>query len=204
MNTKRYSMSFTTSSLLHSESVKLAALYLEIGDWSAVRDKTVAGNFLQTRTLNTLRRVCREVISRLKTLSTEELEFFVEASHQEQGYLLWLAVCRRYRFIRDFAVEVLRERYITLKTDLNHEDYDSFFNRKSEWHSEVDEVRPSTRYKLRQVLFKMLHEADLLTIKNTINAAMLSSRLIDVISHVSCQDVLCFPAFETDLKGMTQ
>lgn len=195
-------MSFTTGGLFHRESVELAALYLDIGDWNSVRDKVVAENLLQTRTLSTLKRVCREVISRLRTLSPSELKFLVEASHQEQAYLLWLTVCRRYRFISEFAVEVLRERYITLKSDLTHEDFDSFFNRKSEWHLELDEIAPATRGKLRQVLFKILREADLLTANNMIRAAMLSPRLLDLIHQGSRRDILHFPVFESDLKGM--
>jgi hypothetical protein len=193
-------MSFTTGSLFHRESVKLAALYLDLGDWDSVRHKVITDNLLQTRTLNTLKRVCREIISRLKTLNLSELKFLLETSHQEQAYLLWLAVCRRYRFIADFAIEVLRERYITLKTDLNYEDFDSFFNQKSEWHSELDEVRPATRSKLRQVLFKILREADLLSANNIISAAMLSQQLIDLISHCSRREILYFPIFESDLK----
>lgn len=197
-------MSFTTGSLYHRESVKLAALYLELGDWNAVRDKVISNNLLQTRTLNTLKRVCREVISRLKTLSIEELNFLVEANPQEQGYLLWLATCRRYRFIADFAMEVLRERYITLKTDVNHEDFDSFFNRKSEWHAELDAIQPTTRNKLRQVLFRILREAGLLASNNIINAAILSPELLNAISHNNRRDVLFLPVFESDLKGMAQ
>jgi 5-bromo-4-chloroindolyl phosphate hydrolysis protein len=202
MGNDRYSMSFTTGSLFHRESVKLAELYLDLGDWNTVRDKAIADNLLQARTLSTLKRVCREVVSRLKTLSSNELEFLVEASHQEQAYLLWLAVCRRYRFIADFAAEVLRERFIMLKTDLTHEDYDSFFNRKSEWHVELDEITSATRNKLRQVLFKMLREADLLTANNMIHAAMLSPRLLELIHRGSHGDVVYFPAFESDLRGM--
>lgn len=197
-------MSFTTGGLFHRESVKLAELYLDLGDWNSVRDKVIAENLLQTRTLNTLKRSCREIISRLKTLSSGELEFLLESSHQEQAYLLWLAVCRRYRFIADFAIEVLRERYITLKTDLTHEDFDSFFNRKSEWHVELDGVTPATRSKLRQVLFKILREADLLTANNMINAAMLSPGLLAAIQQGSRRDVSFFPAFDSDLKEMVQ
>ncbi len=200
MSNDRYSMSFTTGSLFHRESVELAALYLDLGDWNSVRDKVVAENLLQTRTLNTLKRVCREVISRLRTLSPGELDFLVEGSHQEQAYLLWLAVCRRYKFIADFAVEVLRERYLTLKSDLTHEDFDSFFNRKSEWHKELEEITPATRGKLRQVLFKILHEADLLTANNMIHAAMFSPRLLDLIQQGSGRDILHFPVFESDVK----
>ncbi|MEK8088743.1 DUF1819 family protein [Thermithiobacillus plumbiphilus] len=197
-------MSFTTGGLFHRESLKLAALYLDLGDWNAVRDKVIAENLLQTRTLNTLKRICREVISRLKTLSQGEVEFLIEASHQEQAYFLWLAVCRQYRLIADFAVEVLRERYISLKGDLTFDDFDSFFNRKSEWHLELDEITPATRGKLRQVLFKMLREADLLTASNMIHAAMLSPRLLDLIHQGSRREVLYFPIFESDVQGMKQ
>jgi hypothetical protein len=204
MNNGRYSLSFTTGSLFHRESVNLAVLYLELKDWNAVRDKVLSENLLQARTLNTSKRVCREIISRLNKLNSNELDLLVKANSQEQGYLLWLAVCRRYKFIADFAVEVLRERFITLKTNLSHEDFDSFFNKKSEWHTELDEIRPSTRNKLRQVLFKILREAGLLTENNMINAAMIGPELLNVLSHGNRRDILFFPAFESDLKGMAQ
>lgn len=202
MTNNRYSMSFTTGGLFHQKSVELAALHLDLGDWKAVRDKVVAENLLQTRTLNTLKRVCREIVSRLRTLTPDELEFLVEASHQDQAYLLWLAVCRRYRFIADFAVDVLRERYLTLQTNLSQEDFDTFFNQKSEWHEELEKIKPTTRDKLRQVLFKMLREADLLTDSGMIHAAMLSPELLERICHGSRRDVLFFPVFESDVKGM--
>jgi hypothetical protein len=202
MNSGGYSMSFTTGGLFQRESLKLAALSRELGDWDSVRDKVSADNLLQSRTIGTLKRVCREIVSRLETLSSVEIEYLLEGSHQEQAYLLWLAVCRRYRFIADFAVEVLRERYITLKADLNYEDFDSFFNRKSEWHLELDEITPATRRKLRQVLFKILREADLLSSKNMINAAMLSPRLLELIHQGNRNEILYFPVFGSDLKGM--
>ena len=195
-------MSFTTGGLFHRESLKLSELYREIGEWNAVRNKVISENLLQARTLNTSKRVCREIISRLKNLSSSELDLLVNANPQEQGYLLWLAICRRYKFIKDFAIEVLRERYITLKTDLSYEDFDFFLHKKSEWHSELDAIQPSTRNKLRQVLFKMLREAGLLTANNTINAAMLSQRILEAIPHDKRQDILFFPAFESDLKGI--
>jgi len=202
MSNERYIMSFTTGNLYHRESVKLAALYLDLGDWNSVHDKVISENLLQTRTLNTQKRVYIEVVSRLKTLNPAELEFLVEASHQEQAYLLWLAVCRRYRFIADFAVEVIRERYITLKTDLTPEDFNSFLYRKSEWHSELDAISAESRIKLRQVLFKILKDADILSANHMINAAMLTPRLLELIHQGNSNEVLYFPAFESDVKGV--
>ena len=193
-------MSCTTGTLFHKESVDLASMYLDLGNWDAVRQKVLTGNLLQTRTLNTLKRVTSEVISRLKTLGHDELAFLVAGTHQEQAYLLWVAVCRRYRFIADFAVAVLRERYLSLMLDLSYEDYDSFFNRTSEWHPELEAIKPATRYKLRQVIFKMLREADLLTESNLISAAMLSPRLVGLLSQVNAHDLMLFPVFESDVK----
>lgn len=204
MNQKQYSMSFTTGGLFHQESIKLAELYADKTDWSSVRDEVLATNMLQARTLNTLKRVCREIISRLKMLSQDELEFLLEGNHQEQAYLLWIAICRRYKFIAEFAIEVLRERYLTLKRDLSLEDFDSFFNRKAEWHQELDGITLATRKKLRQVLFKILREADLLASNGTINPAMLSPGLLNLLSPSNRSDVLLFPVFESELKGIAQ
>ena len=158
----KYSMSFTSGTLLPRESLVVAELFAELNDWDAVRERIVAGNLLQMRTDNASRRITSEVTSRLKTLSGDELSVLCEGSRDEQRLLLWLAVCKRYRFIYDFAVEVVREKFLRLDMTLTHEEYDIFFNKKAEWHPEVEGVAPSTQAKQRQVVFKMLREADLL------------------------------------------
>jgi hypothetical protein len=200
MSTQEYTLSFTTGGLFHRESITLAMLFFELNDWDTVRDQVLSENLLQSRTLNTSKRQCREIISRLKTLGSQELDLLIRGSNQEQTAVLWLAVCRRYTFIADFAVEVLRERHITCKMDLNHEDFDSFFYRKSEWHTEMDEITPTTRNKLRQVLFKMLREAGLITAKNKINAAIFSKRFLYMTQQGNPREFLYFPVFESDLK----
>ena len=108
MTNDRYSMSFTTGCLFYRESVKLATLFVDLKDWNIVRNTVLADNLLQARTQNTSKRVCQEIISRLKTLSVQELELLNKGTSQEQAYLLWLAICRRYTFIGDFAVEIIR------------------------------------------------------------------------------------------------
>ena len=200
----KYSMSFTTGTLFHQESVNLAKLFLEFQDWNLVRSIVLSKNLLQSRTVNTSKRVCREVCSRLKTLSNAQLDLLVHGSAQDQGYLLWLAVCRRYKFIADFAVEIVREKYISLQFVLSYDDFDFFFNKKSEWYEELDKIKPATRTKSRQILFKMLREADLLTSNNLINPAMLSPQILSAISDEHRPNLLIFPAFESELKRWAQ
>ena len=189
-------MSFTAGALLQSESVTIAKLYLELGSWNEVKDKAIANNVLQSRAVSTLKRISYEIISRLSTLTSEELILLVNSSHKDQAYLIWMAVCRHHKFIADFATEVLRERFITFKPDLQYSDFDVFFNRKCDWHSELDGLSVSTKKKLRQVLFKMLREADFLDGKNNIQATILSPRLLDVIERSGGRDIMYFTVSE--------
>ncbi len=162
MGNSKYSMSFTTGTLLYRESITVAQLYQELGDWNTVRDRVIAENRLQMRTLNSSKRIGREINSRLKTLTPLELAILNDDLQQEQAYVLWLAVCKRYRFIYEFAVEVIREKFLRFDFMLAPVEFDAFFNAKAEWHPEVERVAPSTRNKLRQFVFKMLREADLI------------------------------------------
>lgn len=156
LGTQKYVFSFTTGALLLQESLNLATLFLELKDWELVRDTVIKNNTLQTGTVKSSVRLCQELCSRLKTLGDTELRLLVEGSIQEQGYMLWLAVCRRYTFVRDFAVEVLRGKLLDLDTELKKEDFEVFFNQKAEWHEELVRIKPATRAKARQTIFRML------------------------------------------------
>lgn len=195
-----YSMSFTTGALLYHESLIIAEQYAALGNWDSVRDKVIGDNLLQMRTLNAAKRIYREVASRLTRLTSDELDLLRTGSRQEQNYLLWLAVCKRYRFIYDFAVEILREKYLRLDFELSYQAYDTFFEDKAEWHPEVERVADSTRSKQRQVVFKMLREAELLSADNRILPAMVTPRLVAAIEADNPNHFTIFPLFAADVK----
>jgi hypothetical protein len=196
VNNQKYNMSFTAGALLQAESVMIAKLYLELSDWDEVKRQVVADNLLQSRAVSTLKRLSYEIISRLSTLTTEELSLLVDSDYQDQAYLIWIAICRHHQFIANFATEVLRERFITFKPDLQYSDFDVFFNRKCDWHSELDGLSISTKKKLRQVLFKMLRETDFLDGKNNIQATILSPRLLEIIERSGGRDIMYFTVSE--------
>jgi len=199
MTIEKYSMSFTTGSLFRQESLKVAELFIACGDWNAVRKNVLSENLLQARTLNTLKRVYREISSRLKTLCEDKLALMVNGTPQDQNQLLWLAVCRRYTFIADFSKEVLREKFISFKGVLQYEDFDAFFNQKAEWHDELDRIAHATQVKVRQIIFKMMREAGLLTEDHIINPVVLSAQFLQAIPRQQRQDLLIFPVFQADL-----
>ena len=199
-----YSMSFTTATLLYRESITLADLYAQQEDWRVVRGEVVEDNLLQMRTENASKRICREGISRLRQLTPDQLDIVRDGSRQDQVYVLWLAVCKRYRFIYEFASEVVREKYLRLDLQLSVDDYNAFFNAKAEWHPEVERVAPATRKKQRQFVFKMLREADLLSNEGTIQPALLSPRVIEAIAQDDPAHFAVFPVSDSDIKDWTK
>ena len=196
MKNDRYCMAFSTGGLFLHESVMLAELYILHRQWDLVRAQAFSRNLLQTRTLTSAQRVYREVSARLKTLHPDELAILVQGSPPEQAQMAWVSVCRRFAFIAEFAVEVLREHFVSLKTTIVPADFDFFFSRKAEWHPELDQITPSTRKKLRQVLFRMMREATLVNPDGTINAPLLTPRLVGAISRERRPDLLFFPSFD--------
>ena len=104
-----------------------------------------------------------------------------------------MAICKRYRFIYDFSVEIIREKYLRLDLDLSYDDYDLYFNDKAEWHPEVARVTEATRLKGRQVVFKMLREAELLTKQNRLIPILLTPSLIEVIQQDDGAHFAIFP-----------
>ena len=198
---RRYALSFTTGALLAREGALLAPVFLERRDWEQVRDEAVEGNLLQARTYRTGVRLVREMVKRLSALSGDEVELLVEATASERGYLMWVAACRRYELIGEFAEEVLRERYLTLASTLGYEDFDSFVRAKALWHEEVATVKESTLQKLRSNVFKMMHEAELLSEAGYIMPAVLSERVAARLSARTPSDLRFFPTQTATEQG---
>lgn len=189
----RYALSFTSGGLLAREADVVASAYLRERDWHAVRRTITDGNLLQARTTSSNVRVTRETIQRLGVLDDTELELLVESSLTERCHLMWVAACRRYELIGDFAEEVVRERFLLLTPTLGLDDFDRFLTGKSLWHSELDELKDSTRIKLRQNVFRMLHEAGLCSEDGDIVPAVLSGRIHQVLAVRTPSDIRFLP-----------
>lgn len=180
----------------------VAEIYLRTQDWVLTRDQVRTDNLLQVRTASAALRISKELIARLELLTIPELECIVDGSIRERGYLLWSATCRRYDFIRDFAVEVMREYFVTLRQELPLKDFDAFFNGKALWHEELDNTAPSTQNKLRQNLFRMLREADLISAQHIIQPAMLTPRIANLLAEHGRDAFLIYPLADSDIDGL--
>ncbi len=194
-------MSFTTGGLFYNESLLIVDEYFATTDWGLTRKSVFAKNSIQARTESSIKRRVREICSRLELLSEQQLALFKNGSRQEQQYLLWIAVCKCYPFIRDFMIEVVREKFLRMDLHLQHQDYDFFFEDKAEWHEELERLRDSTRAKLRQVLFKTMREAEIISREDMIIPGLLTEQLTKVLVADNSSWLAVLPVSDMDINS---
>ena len=192
----QYSLSYTTGAALIKEAAEVARLKNDLSDWSEVKRYVLDNNTFQSRTTSTLKKLYGEVSRRLQHLSDDELNLLAHGSESEQKQLVWLAICKHYLLIRDFAVEVLSLQFEAARYAVTHDDYDAFFNAKAEWHDNLDGASTQTKSKARQVLFKMLRECGLINEQDEIICQHLEPALLAIIKNNDAIDLNIFPGVE--------
>ncbi|MGV3149173.1 DUF1819 family protein [Rothia sp. 11273D007AR] len=196
-NAGRYLLSFSAGALMLNESLAVARVYGEVRDWEATRQYVVENNSIQAAAESSLKRYTAEVVGRLKVLTDDQLGFLADASAADQKLAVWVAICRRYTFIGEFAEDVVRQKFLLHDYVLTHEDYDRFVAQKMFWHEELEELTELTQKKLRSVIFKMLGGADLVNDAGLISMVFPSAELLRLFDGAEPGSTARFlPTFE--------
>jgi hypothetical protein len=190
---QNYKMSFSTGGLFINESVEVAKLHQPGEPWRETLERALTDRTMTQPKIASNRRSLREITTRLEMLSEDDVEFLIYADREDQVALLWVATCRAYRFVREFAVETIHERYLSGKSDLPVEIFENFFDHRAEWNEVIANISKSTRMRLRQVLFKILREANIISEENQIHSALLSTRFIGHLAGKNKDELRFFP-----------
>lgn len=196
-----YKLSFTALSLAVNESIKVAEIYLTCRDWGKTGDILHKNNILQSRTASRNVRVVREIIKRLSALSEGQLDLLVEGDLEEQRLLLWFTVCKYYPIIREFAEEVLHQKFLGMQLQVSEHDFLAFFLRKVDHHPELEKITASTQDKIRTQIFRMAREAGLINQSGRIIRIIPSRRLSQVLAPERNIAFTIYPAFPRDFEG---
>lgn len=203
----RYRLSFTVGGLLAEQGRTVAGLM--VGDAAvaaavdtlpsadrdddafapaelleSVRRYAVAENVLQIRTHAAGVRIVNEVIKRLSALTMGELRCIADADmlQSDRRALMWVAMCRYYALVGEFAQEVLREHFLIGTTTITYGDYEHFMLGKAMWHPEIDDLSTSTSAKLRSNVFMAMAEAGLVNrTDDTIIPSLLSREVTGIL-----------------------
>jgi len=176
---KKYRLSYTAGSLLLNETIKVANFYSDLSDWAKVKEFAQDENVTNSRTASATKRFVSEIITRLKSLKEEEIQLLVHSINIEtQKQIVWISICKTYDFIAEFMEEVIHNKLSKLDFKFDDYDYDRFFLTKLQWHAELDNLSDTSKYKVKQVLLKMLKQMDFMNQTGDINQVNISNEII--------------------------
>ena len=196
--TKKYEFSFTASSLRLNEMILVANSILDERDIDYV-------NELGNGKASTGKRMYSEFHKRLVRLTNTQVELLANGDLITQKQIAFLSVCKAYSFLRDFVVEVIREKFLVFDYEITEGEYISFYRRKTELHPEMDELTEITQNKIRQVTFKILEQAGIIDNIKTkiIQPQLLDNRVVDAIVADDYNWLKVFLISDMDIEIMT-
>lgn len=156
-----YNFAFTGASMKFHDFMRLAN-YVEENQLDVLEDEIDPNLIMGRSNERTNQREFRELLKRYKLLTTDQREILTKIDLNGQKQLAMVGICKLYTFIRDFIIEIIREKFISLDFQLTDGDYQSFLNRKIELHPELETFSESTSKKARQVTWKILEQGGLI------------------------------------------
>ncbi len=190
----KYLLSFTAVSLRAYETEIIANLYRESFDWDSVAKNVIDDDALQKGTIATRKREFVEFKRRLQSLTQEQLAYYKNATSSDVKNLTMLSCFKLYTFISDFVIEVMRNKLLLFDFQLINSDYEAFYDSKRVAYDNLNKISQSSRYKLKQVMFKMFEQADFIdSVKNkNIQKPYLSKELIRLVVEDDPKYLKCF------------
>lgn len=158
-----YNLSFTAGAAMLVETHAVAEILLECDrNWELTKKRVFAENVMQKDKRSSTARYFALIKQRLEVLNEPELQLLANSSVAIQRQMVLLSICKAYQFIFDFINEVVRDAYYNQYEKLTKAMFNEFFNEKKYEHPELEKVTDKTVAKMRQVLFRILEQTELI------------------------------------------
>jgi hypothetical protein len=202
----KYTFSFTGASALIAETLVIAEEYNRLKDWKAVEKSLLDNNLLNKVKQATFKREFSEIKKRLSLLTEEQLQLMIQGSLDDAKAMILLSLVKSYTFLRDFIVEIIRNKYLLFDTVVSEIDYIKFVNTKSLSHNELNAITEVTAKKVKQVIFKLLEQVGLITQakSGSILKPILNGKVIDVILDDDPAFLNAFLYSNEEIKSLLQ
>ena len=191
---KKYNFSFTGISLRLNEMITVAAHQDSDERFDVIH--AIGGGKKKTA-----RSIYDEIIKRLAVLTPSQKKLLISGDLISQKQMAFLAVCKSHAFIRDFTVEVLREKFLLFDDGITEGEYYTFLRRKAELHPEIEKLTEQSLTGVRTKTYKILEEAGLIDsvkLKN-IQYQFLSKSALDAIVGDNPDWLKIFLMSDTDI-----
>lgn len=156
-----YSAKLTAEPFLYNET-KIIAQYLLDGISSEeLKRKNIEENLIKYKSTKSIVRVNSPIFRRLNVMDREMLDEFVHTDIETSKYILLYTIMKTDKLVRDFVIEVYKDKLYMRKEYIEKFDIDNWYEEKCILSKTLRERTESTSAKLKQVIMKILQDSGL-------------------------------------------
>lgn len=156
-----YKAKLTAEPFLYNET-KIIAKFLINGESAEnLRKRNMNENLIKYNSLKSIARVNAPIFRRLKIMNQEMLEEFVYSDIENSKYILLYAIMKTDALVRDFVLEVYKNKLMMKKEYIEKFDIDNWYEEKCILSESLREKSESTITKLKQVIMKIMQDSGL-------------------------------------------
>ena len=156
-----YSAKLTAEPFLYNETKIIAQYLLDGISPEGLKRKNIVENLIKYKSIKSIVRVNSPIFRRLNVMDREMLDEFVHTDIETSKYILLYTIMKTDRLVRDFVVEVYKDKLLMRKDYIEKFDIDNWYEEKCILSKTLKERTESTAAKLKQVIMKILQDSGL-------------------------------------------
>ncbi len=163
-----YSTKLTAEPFLYNET-KIIGEYLLSGEnVQELKRKNIEENLIKHKKQGSVKRTNAPIFRRLEAMNNDILENFVYSDVETSKYLLVYAIMKTDKLVRDFIIEVYKDKIIMRNEYIEKYDIDRWYEMKKESSFSLKNKSDITNSKAKQVIMKILQDSGMV-VKETNN-----------------------------------
>lgn len=163
-----YSTKLTAEPFLYNET-KIIGEYLLSGEnVQELKRKNIEENLIKHKKQGSVKRTNAPIFRRLEAMNKDILENFVYSDVETSKYLLVYAIMKTDKLVRDFIIEVYKDKIIMRNEYIEKYDIDRWYEIKKESSISLKNKSDITNNKAKQVIMKILQDSGMV-VKETNN-----------------------------------
>lgn len=156
-----YSAKLTAEPFLYNETKIIAQYLLDGISPEELKRKNIEENLIKYKSTKSIVRVNSPIFRRLNVMDREMLDEFVHTDIETSKYILLYTIMKTDKLVRDFVIEVYKDKLYMRKEYIEKFDIDNWYEEKCILSKTLRERTESTSAKLKQVIMKILQDSGL-------------------------------------------
>lgn len=156
-----YSAKLTAEPFLYAETKIIGKYLLDGENEQDLKRRNIEENLIKHKKTGSVKRVNSPIFRRLAIMDKEMLEEFVCSDVETSKYILLYAIMKTDKLVRDFVMEVYKDKLYMRSEYIEKFDIDNWYEEKCILSQTLRERTELTTSKLKQVIMKIMQDSGL-------------------------------------------